>query len=177
MPQTFSLACALAACYRSGTASACGSAVVARRYSAEQIFLPRGRDRQTARASAGVRGKITRGTKMSPNRNGAKTRLGCGRWIAGCRPPGGLRRRSGRGYDMKSEVVAAADTAAGNFSGRVYAAARYDFRCLPSSVWQTILCFARSTTGGSSSSRTFCRCSRPEWPRRRLYQSAPTRRM
>jgi len=53
------------------------------------------------------------------------------------------------------------------------AAARYDFMCPPSSVWQTSLFFARSITGGSSLSRTGGRWSRPVWPRRLLYQSAP----
>jgi hypothetical protein len=60
----------------------------------------------------------------------------------------------GRGLDMKSAIVAAANAAFTNLPGRVYAAARYDFRCPPNSPWQTSLCFARSTIGGSSSSRT-----------------------
>jgi hypothetical protein len=46
------------------------------------------------------------------------------------RPAAAVRR----GQDPKSEIGAAANAAATNFAGRVYAAARYDFRCPPSSL-------------------------------------------
>ncbi len=45
-------------------------------------------------------------------------------------------------------------------------AARYDFRCPPSSLSQTIFAFFKSTTGGSSLSRTGGRFPRAEWQRR-----------
>jgi len=47
-----------------------------------------------------------------------------------------------------------------------HAAARYDFRCPPSSLSQTIFCIFKSTTGGSSHSRTGGRLPRAEWQRR-----------
>lgn len=58
-----------------------------------------------------------------------------------------------------------------------HAAARYDFRFPPSSLSQTNRYFFKSTTSGSSLSRTGDRFPRAERKRPRLYQSAARRRI